>query len=165
MPHFEDHDSNIDLPASPFTVITIDRARGVVRTYQGPMSFDEVAALLVEKIRGFDWATWTARTPIDKQPLTQSFETMLDVLSLMSEIEMQQARTLWAQNAPGDAGVPRMLLDIHDAQELRYLSNLAAQRELDDDALASHILDEGEFMVVWAEARREFLTTNDTFKV
>jgi len=161
MPRSRDYDSNIDLPASPFTAMGIDRARGLVRIHQGSMSFAEVAALLIEKIRGFDWATWTARTAINKQPLSHEFEMMLDVLSLMSEIEPQQSRSLWTQNAPQDAGVPRMLLGTHDAQELRYLGNLAAQRELDDDALASHILDEGEFMVAWAEARREFVESDD----
>lgn len=157
MPRSDASDSNIDLPASVFTVISIDRVRSIVRVVRGTLSFDEVVELLTDEIRTFDWETWTAQVTINKQALSASFETMIDVLSLLSEIDLNRSREVWTQHAPAHAGMPRMLTRTGEAHELRYLHNLATQRGLDDDELALHLLNEGSFMSDWAEARREFV--------
>ena len=161
MPPSDERNNNNDLPASVFTVISIDRVGRLARVYQGSMSFDEISGLLVDKIRSFDWESWTAPATMDKQALSHSFETMIDVLSLMSEIDLGQSRELWVRHAPAHAGMPRMLTRAGEAQELRYLDNLATQRGLDDDELALHILSEGSFMADWAEARRAFVMVRE----
>jgi hypothetical protein len=40
---------------------------------------------------------------------------------------------------------------------MRYLKNLSAQRALDADRLALHILEQAEFMSEWALARRQLV--------
>jgi hypothetical protein len=162
MPHSsDDRDSNIDLPASPFTIVRIGAGDGVVRTYQGLMSIDEAAELLVEKLRGFNWDEAQRKHQPLNEEIQREYELILDVTSLVAEINLYQARALWNLNTPRNVGEPRMLSTQHELQELRYLSNLQAQRGLNDDELASHILEQGAFMSDWAEARRQLIVVTD----
>ena len=153
-------DSNIDLPASPYTIVGIGAGDGIVHTFQGPMSIDEAAQLLVEKVRAFDWSRFdSSRFDSEGQP-SGDYELLLDVASLVAEINLYQARALWCLHVPPNIGMPRMLASADEAQEQRYLENLRAQRGLNEDALASHILEQGAFMSHWAEARRQLAGLN-----
>src|SRR4051794_37762262 len=152
MPHgSDDQESNIDLPASAYTLVGVGVANGIVHTYQGRMTIDEAAALAVGKIRSFDWMNFVSERQLVEDSLFREYELMLDVVSLMAEIDLIQARQLWERHAPLGVGVPRMLAHEHQSQEQLYLRNLAAQRGLSGDALALHILEQGAFMSEWAE--------------
>jgi hypothetical protein len=155
MPRSDD-DHNIDLPASPFTIVRI--REGVVHTFQGALSFKEADDLMVAKVSLFDWTALADRSIPESAPLDEAYEVMLDVVSLVAELDLERARTLWSLHAPRAVGMPRMLAAAHDAQERRFLANLAVQRDLNDDALVGHILEEGEFMSDWAVARRQLIS-------
>ena len=158
----DDRDNNIDLPASPYTLVGVGVANGVVHTYQGLMTIGEVTALVIAKIESFDWLTFVSRRQFVDEAVFREYELMLDVVSLMAEIELVGARELWKRHAPLGIGIPRMLAPAHEHQELRFLQNLAAQRGLSEDELALHILEEGAFMSEWAEARRQLIVSEDT---
>ncbi|MFL6576864.1 MAG: hypothetical protein ACJ8MR_09615 [Povalibacter sp.] len=158
----DDHENNIDLPASPYTLVGAGVANGIVYTYQGRMTVNEAAALAVRKIRSFDWMNFVSERQLIEEKLFREYELMLDVVSLMAEIDLAQARQLWERHAPLGVGVPRMLAHEHQSQEQLYLNNLAAQRGLSEDELALHILEQGAFMSEWAEARRQLIVAHDT---
>jgi hypothetical protein len=144
--------SNIDLPASPYTVIGFGAGDGRVVTHQGTMSLDEAAQLLIAKLEDFDWEALEPHEGEIHLPL--GYEEMLDIVSLVAEINLYQARLLWTLRVPKRIGLPRLLTLADEAQELRYLKNLATQRALFDDELAWHLLEHGAFMSDWAEMRR-----------
>jgi hypothetical protein len=144
--------SNIDLPASPYTVMAFGAGDGRVVTHHATMSVDEAAQLLIARLEDFDWQTLEPQNGVVHLPL--GYEEMLDLVSLVAEINLYQSRLLWTLKAPRRTGLPRMLAPSDEATELRYLKNLAAQRVLFDDALAWHLLEQGAFMSEWAEMRR-----------
>lgn len=149
--------SNIDLPASPYTVIAFGPGNGSVVTYQGEMSLDAVAQLMIARLEDFDWPALEAlRKEVGQEFLggLAGYDEMLDIVSLVAEINLYLARLLWSIKVPARTGLPRMLAQEHEVQELRYLENLAAQRALCDDELALHLLEQGAFMSQWGEARR-----------
>ena len=158
----DDREGNIDLPASPYTLVGPGVANGIVHTYQGRMTVDEAVALVIKKIKSFDWMNFVSHRQFIEESLFHEYELMLDVVSLMAEVDLGQARHLWEEHAPLGVGVPRMLAHEHESQELRYLRNLAMQRGLSEDELALHILEEGAFMSDWAEARRQLMVVHDT---
>lgn len=145
--------SNIDLPASPYTVVAFGAGDGRVVTYQGAMSLEAAVQLLVERLEDFDWPSLQARGRENVRGIA-GYEEMLDVVSLVAEINLYLSRLLWSIKAPPDIGLPRLLARESEADELRYLANLAVQRSLSDDELALHLLEQGEFMSRWGEARR-----------
>ena len=144
--------SNIDLPASPYTVIAFGAGDGRVVTHRATMSVDEAAQLLIAKLEDFDWETLEPHDGEVHLPL--GYEEMLDLVSFVAEINLYQARLLWTLKAPRRIGLPRMLAPSDEARELQYLKNLAAQRTRFDDELAWHLLEHGAFMSDWAETRR-----------
>ncbi|HEY6640837.1 hypothetical protein [Povalibacter sp.] len=152
--------SNIDLPASPYTVITFGAGDGSVVTYQGTMSLDAAAQLMAASLEDFDWSTLETRGN-EPAPVSASgvagYDEMLDIVSLVAEINLYLSRVLWSIKVPPTIGLPRMLATPNEAHELRYLSTLATQRELSDDALALHLLEHGHFMSQWAQARRQLV--------
>jgi alkylation response protein AidB-like acyl-CoA dehydrogenase len=152
---FDDRDSNIDLPASPYTLLGVD-ADGLVHTHQGPMSVAAIESLLVQKM-----TLWMADQAHHRlEPATgEPYESMIDVASLLAELDLRRARALWRQHAPAASGIARLLDEASEPQEVRYLKNLATQRALDADRLALHILEEAEFMSEWALARRQLIAT------
>jgi hypothetical protein len=158
----DDRDSNIDLPASPYTLVGAGVANGVAHTYQGLMTIAEATALAIRKIESFDWFAFVSHRQFVEEEVFREYELMLDVVSLMAEIDLGDARELWQRHAPLGVGTPRMLAPAHESQERRFLQNLATQRGLSEDALALHILEEGAFMSDWAEARRQLIVPDDT---
>lgn len=150
---FDGRDSNIDLPASPYTLLGID-ADGLVHTHQGPMAVAAIESLLVEKMKL--WLTDLAQHRFE--PATgETYESMIDVASLLAEIDLPRARALWRQHISAATGIARLLDEASESQEMRYLKNLSAQRALDADRLALHILEQAEFMSEWALARRQLV--------
>jgi hypothetical protein len=144
--------SNIDLPASPYTVIAFGDGDGRVVTHHATMSVDEAAQLLMATLEVFDWEALEPQEGEVHLPL--GYEEMLDLVSFVAEINLYQARLLWTLKAPRRIGLPRMLAPSDEADELLYLKNLAAQRALFEDELAWHLLEHGAFMSDWAETRR-----------
>jgi hypothetical protein len=144
--------SNIDLPASPYTVVAFGAGDGRVVTHHATMCVDEAAQLLIVKLEDFDWETLEPQKGVVHLPL--GYEEMLDLVSLVAEINLYQARLLWILKVPRRIGMPRMLAPTDETRELLYLKNLATQRALFDDALAWHLLEHGAFMSEWAEMRR-----------
>lgn len=159
-----DDSHNIDLPACAYTVISFGQGDGRVVTYQGAMSVDAAAELLVKTLEDFDWPAidpkkaGAARDAGDRDAGNRDdlarYEAMLDIVSLVAEINLYLARVLWRLHVPPAVGIPRMLVESDERTELRYLENLAAQRALSNDELAMHLLEHGEFMSGWGEARR-----------
>jgi hypothetical protein len=145
--------SNIDLPASAYTVVAFGAGDGRVTTYQGAMSLEAAVQLMVASLEDFDWPALRARGRENAGALA-GYEEMLDLVSLVSEINLYLSRLVWSIKVPPDIGLPRMLARSHETDELRYLANLAVQRSLADDELALHLLEQGEFMSSWGEARR-----------
>ena len=152
-----DESHNIDLPASPYTVIAFGAGDGRVVTYQGPMSVDAAAELLVSVLEDFDWSTIDPKNAMVHRDALAGYEAMLDIVSLVAEINLYLARLLWSLKVPSAIGMPRMLIASDELDELRYLENLAAQRALSEDELAMHLLEHGEFMSEWGEARRRLV--------
>lgn len=153
MSFIEGRNSNIDLPASPYTLLGVD-ADGVIHTPHGSLTMAAIESLLARRIDA--WMAHTSGNP--QEPATgEIYESMIDVLSLLAEIDLDRARTLWTRNTAIDAGTPRLLARASESQEVRYASNLAVQRSLDADELALHILEEAEFMGEWAQARRQLI--------
>ncbi len=148
---------NIDLPASPYTVIAFGAGDGRVVTYQGAMSVDAAAELLARTLEDFDWSAIDPQSAVVHRDALARYEAMLDIVSLVAEINLYLARVLWSLNVPPAIGIPRMLVDSDETRELRYLENLAMQRQLSDDELAMHLLEQGEFMSEWGEARRHLV--------
>ncbi|HEY5807679.1 MAG TPA: hypothetical protein VIT67_06910 [Povalibacter sp.] len=145
--------SNIDLPASPYTVIAFGAGDGRVVTFQGTMSLDAAAQLMIATLEDFDWPALETHGTDNLDGLT-GYDEMLDIVSLVAEINLYLSRLLWSIKVPSGVGLPRMLERRHEAEELRYLKNLATQRALADDELALHLLEHGAFMSQWGEARR-----------
>lgn len=145
--------SNIDLPASPYTIVAFGAGDGRVETYQGTLSLEAAVRLMVERLEDFDWPALQARGREHANELA-GYEDMLDLVSLVAEINLYLSRLVWSIKAPAHAGLPRLLARAHEADELRYLANLATQRSLSDDELALHLLEQGEFMSQWGEVRR-----------
>ena len=150
-------DSNIDLPASPYTVVAFGVGDGRVVTYQGAMSLEAALQLTIASLEDFDWAALQTRGSEHSGALA-GYEEMLDLVSLVSEINLYLSRLVWSIKVPPGIGLPRMLARSHESDELRYLANLAVQRSLTDDELALHLLEQGEFMSQWGEARRVLVT-------
>ncbi|HMN46062.1 MAG TPA: hypothetical protein PKE27_15900 [Povalibacter sp.] len=149
--------SNIDLPASPYTVVAFGAGDGRVVTYQGMMSLEAAVQLMVASLEDFDWPALQMRGRETAGGLA-GYEEMLDLVSLVAEINLYLARLVWSIKVPPSIGLPRLLASAHEADELRYLANLATQRSLADDELALHLLEQGEFMSQWGEARRVLVT-------
>ena len=152
-----DDSHNIDLPASAYTVIAFGAGDGRVMTYQGAMSVDAAAELLISTLEDFDWSAIDPRSTMVHRDALARYEAMLDIVSLVAEINLYLARLLWSLKVPPAIGMPRMLVVSDEADELRYLENLAAQRALSEDELAMHLLEHGEFMSQWGEARRRLV--------
>ncbi len=142
--------SNIDLPASPYTVVAFGAGDGCVVTFQGTMNVDAAVQLMIATLEDFDWSILDAQ----RQPMPVVCEEMLDIVSLVAEINLYLARLVWSLKASRAVGLPRMLAPAHEDDELRYLANLAAQRALVGDELALHLLEHGAFMSQWGEERR-----------
>lgn len=157
--------STIDLPASPYTVIAFGKGDGIVVTHQGPMTIDEAATLFIAKLEAFDWTAFESQgREIRHETFGQLFceyEEILDLTSLVAEINLYEARLLWSIKVPEIVGMPRMLAKTHERVELRYIKNLAAQRTLTEGELAEHLLEQGAFMSQWAEERTHLIERTD----
>lgn len=159
------HDENstsIELAASQYTVIRFGAGDGVVVTQGKSMTIDEVAHLLISKVDAFDFTVDEFVGLDGGMLIAQDYEELLDVASLLSEVNLYQARLLWSIKVPESFGMPRMLSKANELEELRYLNNLAAQRTLNGDALTQHLLEQGDFMARWAGERRHTINRTDT---
>ncbi len=146
-----------DVELDPFAILELQSSRRIVVTHSGAMTFDEAARRFADELQCCDWRDFLAGR--DRQGRDYAAELFVGMsgigalASLMAEIDLHEARLLWAANVPLEVGTLRMLALEDEAAELIYQSHLASVRALSDDARIDYLLENGAEMLAWGNAR------------
>jgi hypothetical protein len=152
-----DPPSPSDVELDPFAILELQSSRRTVVTHSGTMTFDEAAHRFVNELQGYDWREFL----IERERQTRDYAAELFIgmsrigalASLMAEIDLHYARLLWVANVPLEVGTLRMLALTDETEELTYQSHLANVRALSDDARIGYVLENGDEMLAWGDAR------------
>jgi hypothetical protein len=149
--------SLLDVELDPFAILEIHFNRRVVVTHSGDMTFDEAARRFVDELKHRDWSEFLAERKRQGRSYAAELFVGMSLIgalaSLMAEIDLDEARRLWAANVPFEVGTLRMLATEDEVAELQYQSHLANVRALSDDARIEYLLMNGDEMLAWGDAR------------
>jgi hypothetical protein len=153
-----------DVELDPFAIVELQSNRRTVVTHSGTMTFDEAAQRFANELQGYDWREFL--TERERQARNHAAELFIGMsrigalAALMAEIDLHYARLLWTANVPLEVGTLRMLALADEAQELTYQLHLTNVRALSDDARIGYLLENGDEILAWGDARVYLVASN-----
>jgi hypothetical protein len=160
-----DSPSQSDIELDPFAILDLNVGLGVVVTHSGSMTFDAASQLLTEELERYDWRSFLSERRRQMRHFAAELFVGMSrigaIASLQAEIDLPRARAIWREKVPAEVGILRMLAKSDEAEELVYQSHLANVRALSADARIGYLLENGDEMLAWGDARVQLVACDD----